>query len=339
MKSWKPFHQDNESINSILDMVYGYQRSRVLFTACELDVFYTLGTDANTVDEISMILNTDKRATQRLLDALCGIGLLEKVEGKYSNSNISLRFLVKNKPEYMSIMDYSNMIWKSWSELTSIVKNGKSLNIKALKDYSEKEVESFIDSVHWRSALLAPEIVKSIDLKNVNSILDIGGGVGDYSIEFIRAKPDIKATIFTFPNYVKYTKEYLEYIKHPEITNNIEIIEGDICSDTFGSGYDLVFSSFVVQHYDIWQNIDMVKRIYDSLNSKGRLVIQDFLINDDRTSPEFNALYALELLVSSEKGDIFTESDIWLILKEAWFKNIQSENTEFGTSLISAEKI
>jgi len=339
MKSWKPFHQDNLSINSILDMVYGYQRSRVLFTACELDVFSTMGTDSKTVDEISMILNTDKRATQRLLDALCGIGLLEKVNSQYSNSNISLRFLVKNKPEYMSIMDYSNMIWEAWSNLTEIVKNGKSSNIKGLKDFSEKEVESFIDAVHWRSAILAPEIIRNIDLRNINTILDIGGGVGDYSIEFIKAKPDIKATIFTFPNYAKYTQEYLDYIKHPEITNNIEIVTGDICTDSFGTGFDLVFSSFVIQHYDIWQNIDIAKRIYDALNPQGRLVIQDYLINDDRTSPEFNALYALELLVSSEKGDIFTESDIWLILKEAWFKNIQSEKTEFGTSLISAEKI
>ncbi len=334
MKSWKPFKRDDASITKLLEMVYGYQKSRALFTACQLDIFSTIGTDYKTASEIAITLNTDKRATQRLLDALCALELLEKRVDKYTNSTISLRFLVKSKPEYMSIMNYSSRLWDSWGTLTEAVKTGMNPNIKQIKDYTPEETEDFIDAVHWRSSLLAEDIVKMIDLTNVNRVLDLGGGVGDYAIEFVNAKPSIRSTIFTFPNCAPFTQDYLDYIKNREAADKVNIITGDIFTDDIGKDYDLVFLSFVFQHQDIWKNIELARKVHSSLNFGGKIVIQDLLIDDKRTSPEFNSLFALELLVNSIGGDAYTGSDIWLILKEAGFGKIKNMETDFGTSLV-----
>jgi 3-hydroxy-5-methyl-1-naphthoate 3-O-methyltransferase len=338
MKTWKPFKRDDQAINTILDMVYGYQKSRALFTACDLDIFSLIGTDYKSASEVAVLLNTDKKATQRLLDALCSMDLLEKKIDKYTNSNISLRFLVKSKPEYMSIMDYSSKLWDAWGTLTEAVKLGKSPVVKEIYELEEDSTEQFIDAVHWRSALLAQDIVRMIDLRDVNTVLDLGGGVGDYAIEFVNAKPNINATIFTYPNCAPFAEDYLKYIKKREIAEKINIITGDMFKDDFGSGYDLVFLSFVIQHFDIWKNMELAKKVYESLNPGGTIVIQDLLIDDKRTSPEFNALFALELLVNSNGGDTYTSSDIWLMLKEAWFDKIKIINTEFGTSLVFGKK-
>jgi len=338
MKAWKTFRRDDQAINLILDMVNGYQKSRTLFTACDFDIFTLIGTEYKTAAEVAMMINTDKRATQRLLDALCAIGLLQKKDDKYTNSTISLRFLVKSKPEYMSIMNYSSKLWDRWSDLTEAVKLGKSDKAKAIPDMSHEETEGFMDAVHWRSTLLATDIVKMINLKNVNKILDLGGGVGDYAIEFVNAKPDIQATVFTYPNCTTFAEDHLRYIKNREAAEKINIVTGDILNDDIGSGYDVVFLSFVFQSFDIWKNIDLARKIYESLNPKGQVVIQDLMIDDSRTSPEDNALYALELLVNSDGGDVYTSSDIWLILKEAWFSKIEIMTTEFGTTLVSGKK-
>jgi len=260
--------------------------------------------------------------------------LLEKKEDKYTNSKISLRFLVKTKPEYMSIMNYSSRLWDSWGNLTESVKAGRNPDIKEIRDYTTQETEDFIDAVHWRSSLLAPDIVRQIDLTNVEKVLDLGGGVGDYAIEFVNAKPSIKATIFTYPNCAPFAEDFLKYIKNREVANKINIVTGDFLEDAFGNDYDLIFLSFVFQHNDIWKNIELAKKVRDSLNYGGKIVIQDLLIDDKRTSPEFNTLFALELLVNSVGGDVYTNSDIWLILREAGFSKIKNMETDFGTSLV-----
>jgi ubiquinone/menaquinone biosynthesis C-methylase UbiE len=303
-----------------------------------LDIFSIIGTDNKSASEISVLLNTDKRATQRLLDALCSLNLLNKKDDKYTNSKNSLRFLVKSKPEYMSLMNYSSMAWDSWSMLTQAVKLGKSPSSKSIPELNPKQTEAFIDSVHWRSALLANDIVKMINLKDVNKVLDLGGGVGDYAIEFVNAKPEIEATIFTYENCAPFATDYLNYIKNREVAQKITVTTGDILRDDFGKGYDLVFLSFVLQNFNIWDNIKLAKKVFESLNPGGRIVIQDLLIEDERTSPEFNALYSLELLVNTDGGDTYTNSDIWLILKEAWFSKIDSVSTDFGTSLVFGKK-
>jgi len=339
MKTWKPYKRDEEAINILLDMLYGYQKSRTLFTASELDIFTVIGTDSKSSDEVAVLLNTDKDATKRLLDALVALDLLEKYENKYSNSKISLRFLVQRKPEYMSIIRYGSVAWDSWSELTNAVKTGKPKHIKSIPDMRGEELEAFIDAVHWRSSLLARDIVSQIDLRNVHRVMDLGGGVGDYAIEFVNQKPDIEAVIFTYENCAPFAKDYLNYVKNREVASKISIEVGDILKDDIGSGYDLIFLSFVMQNFNIWDNIELAKKVNDALNPGGKIVIQDLLIDDNRTSPEFNALYSLELLVLTGEGNTYTNSDIWLILKEAWFSKIRTFNTQFGTSLVFAEKI
>jgi len=339
MKTWKPFKRDDEAINILLDMIYGYQKSRTLFTASELDIFTVIGTDSKSSDEISVLLNTEKEATRRLLDALVALNLLEKFDNKYSNSKISLRFLVQRKPEYISIMKLGSIAWNSWSELTYTIKNGKPKHRKSISELKDKEIEAFIDAVHWRSSLLARDIVSQIDLSNVKKVMDLGGGVGDYAIEFVNQKPDIEADIFTYENCAPFAKEFLNYVKNREVASKISIKVGDILKDDIGSGYDLIFLSFVMQNFNIWDNINLAKKVNDALNPNGKIVIQDLLIDDNRTSPEFNALYSLELLVQNGEGNTYTNSDIWLILKEAWFSNIKTFNTQFGTSLVFAEKL
>lgn len=337
MKPWKPFKRDDDAVGEILDLIYGYQKSRTLFTAIELDVFDIIGADKKSSDEIAVLINADKEAVKKFLNALCAMNLLEKIDDKYQNTNLSMRFLVKSKPEYIGLMEWNALLWRSWGALTESIKTGEPAKEFSIPELRGKEAKAFIDAAHWRSSLLAKEIVSKIDLRNVERAMDLGGGVGDYAIEFVKSKPSMKADIFTYPNLVSYAAEYLKY-EEKNISSAIEIKVGDMLEDDIGSGYDLIFLSFVVQNFDIWQNIDLMKKIYDALNPGGQVVIQDYFINEDRISPEFNAIYNLELGLITKGAQIYACADIWFALKEAWLDDVRKVDTEFGTSLIFAKK-
>ena len=46
----------------------------------------------------------------------------------------------------------------------------------------------------------------------------------------------------------------------------------------------------------------LIKRIYNALNSGGKIIIQDFILDNDKTSPSFSALFSLNMLLFTENG-------------------------------------
>ena len=67
-----------ESQKQILEAVSNFQISRVILTALELKVFTALKNKMFTSEEVAAQIKTDPRATNRLMNALCAIGLLKK---------------------------------------------------------------------------------------------------------------------------------------------------------------------------------------------------------------------------------------------------------------------
>ncbi|MBI5323747.1 MAG: methyltransferase domain-containing protein [Ignavibacteriae bacterium] len=335
MRTWKPMQRDNSSIQTVLDLALSFERSRVLLTACELDLFSVIGAKVKPADEISAQLDTDEKATARLLNALVAIGLIEKNDNGYLNSKISLRFFDKTKPEYIGLFKYQNYLWNLWGNLTKTVKQGKPPDIMDIKDMTKDQISPFIEAINWRSSILAHDVIRLLDLSKVNKLLDLAGGLGNYTIEFLNLKPELDASLFDYPNIIPFTEEYL---KSEGFNKKINLMKGDFRTDNFGTGYDMVFISFAMHHVTLWENIQLCNRIYDALKPGGKLIIHDYLINDNRISPEYNALLSIEMLVSSNGGDVYTETDYWIMLKESWFENIQRIDTDFGTALISASR-
>lgn len=72
--------------------VRGYQESRILLTALELD-FFSLAGEGATAEAIAEAAGTDARATERLLDALAALGLLTKSSSTFVCTPVSRRFL------------------------------------------------------------------------------------------------------------------------------------------------------------------------------------------------------------------------------------------------------
>ena len=71
-----------------------FQSSRVLLTAFELGVFSVLNDGALTSATIAEKLDTDPRATDRLLNALVALGLVEKSGNRFSNTPAAAKHLV-----------------------------------------------------------------------------------------------------------------------------------------------------------------------------------------------------------------------------------------------------
>jgi cyclopropane fatty-acyl-phospholipid synthase-like methyltransferase len=161
--------------------------------------------------------------------------------------------------------------------------------------------------MHGRAVNEAPRLIGTLDLTGVTRVLDVGGGSGAYSMAFVRAKDNLQATVFDLPNVVLLTQSYVD---KEGLSDRIDTVAGDYNKDELPQGYDLVFLSAIIHSNSPQQNQSLFQKTCNALNPGGRLVVSDFIMDDDRTSPAFGAFFALNMLVNTPSGDTFTESEI-----------------------------
>jgi hypothetical protein len=321
---------------TIREFASSFQKSRILLSGFELDIFTNIEESGSTAGQITHKLHLDEHACERLLNALVSLGFLRKQNELYFNTEDSGTFLSKRSPEYLGGLMHSNHLWNSWSNLTRVVKTGKSAHPAEINDRGDDWLFPFINAMHDRARKQAPVQVANIDLSNVKSILDIGGGSGAFSMAFVSRKPEIEATVFDLPNVVPITRQFLEKEGY---TGMIKTHSGDYTTDNLPGGFDLVFLSAIIHSNSLEVNSELIKKCYGSLNRNGRIVIQDWIMNNERTLPVGGAIFAINMLVGTEAGDCFTEGEVAKMLTDAGFTNISRLDFETGSGQVTAQKM
>lgn len=301
----------------------GYQASRVILTANELGLFDRL-TGRRTAAAAARLIKTDVRATEILLDALAGLGLVKKGPAGYSNTPVANKYLVKGKPHYQGdILRHTAQVWKRWSHLDEVVRTGRPT------PRDPKGLESFIMGMHNLSVLRSPELIKAIGIKGVRTMLDLGGGPGTHAINMSRK--GIKATIFDMTPTIKIAKK----VARREGVKGIKYLSGDFHKDDIGAGYDLILMSQIVHSNSPQDNAELVRKCTAALNPHGRIAVHEFPLDETRTSPPPSALFGINMLVATESGRCYTPSEIKDWLKAAGLKGIKQTALK-ETMLITA---
>ena len=324
-----------KEINSpweFMEMVNAFRISRIILTAHELNLFTLLKDGPLTSPVMAKAIGAKERATDLLMNALVPIWLLKKAGSQFSNSDFSTRFMIKGQPTYMGGVTHLGHLWKTWSTLTEAVKAGTSVAVKQpIGEREETWLEPFIAAMHSRGLQQAKEIAAVLDLSQTRQALDIGGGSGAFTFEFIRENPAIRGTIFDLPNVIPITRQY---ISHEGFDDSVTTLAGDYLKDKFGYDYDLVFVSAVLHINSPEENKLLINKCAEALNPGGQLVILDHIMTDDRTGPAVGAFFALNMLVGTEKGDTYTEKEIKSWMQSAGFKYIRRRDTPQGSNMM-----
>ncbi len=292
----------------------GFISARVVLTANALGIFDNLKKTASA-GELSKRLKIDQRATEILLDALAGIGLVTKgTGGKYRNKPVSNRYLLRGSRLYQGdIIRHASIMWQNFSALDEVVRTGRPAR-RGL------DHESFIMGMHNLTVLRTESLLKAVGLKSVKTMLDVGGGPGTNAIAF--AKKGIKATIFDLPDTIKIARK----VARREGVKGIDYVAGDFHVDDIGSGYDLILVSQILHAFSSDENLSLLTKCRAALNPNGRLVVQEFPITDARTAPAHSALFAVNMLVGTEQGRCYSPREMKKWLTKAGCRKIVIKN-------------
>jgi ubiquinone/menaquinone biosynthesis C-methylase UbiE len=318
----------------VFDLARRFMESRILLSAFELDLFTALGRGRKTARELARARRSDPRATDRLLNACCALGLLTKRAGRFANTPLTARHLVRGAPGYLGGLGHIVHMWESWSTLTEAVRRGHSTKGPPMKRGADWAVP-FIAAMHQFSRDKAPGIARMVNLRGVRRVLDVGGGSGVYAMAFVKAAAGAKATVFDLPNVVPLTQGY---VKRENLSRRVTTVAGDLYRDELPRGHDLAFVSAIIHMLSPRETEALFRKCFRALEPGGRIVVQDFVMDEDRTTPPNGAVFALNMLVNTRAGDTYTAAEIAGWLKRAGFRSIRRAETPYLTTLMTGEK-
>ena len=313
-----------DDVETIRKLWRGFWPSRVILTANNYRVFEHLKS-AKSAREVARILGTDVRATAVLLDALTGLELMKKASSKYRNTALAGRLLVSGSPYYQGdILRHADILWKNWSGLDEVVRTGKPHHVAHDQD-------SFIRGMHNIAILKSRDVIRAVGLRGVKKALDLGGGPGTYAMEMAGKK--VSVTLFDRPGTIEIAKSVIR----ESGVRNIDFRCGDFLQDDIGRDYDLIFISQVLHSCSKDECMQVIKKAKDALNPGGRVVVQEFYLEEDRTYPVNSALFSVNMLVNTMAGRCYSVSEIRGWLSNAGLRDIRKQPLD-DTVLVFGKK-
>jgi cyclopropane fatty-acyl-phospholipid synthase-like methyltransferase len=181
-------------------------------------------------------------------------------------------------------------------------------------------VSDFIAAMDRNARERADAVVRATGVDGIKRMLDLGGGSGAYSIAFARAVPGLRSEILDRSDVLPLTQEY---IREAGLADRIATRAGDMLCDPLGENYDLILASAICHMFSPEENRSLFRRVRQALGPKGKLVVQDFILEPDKTAPQFAALFSLNMLVGTRAGSSYSEPEYASWLLDAGFSNVQ----------------
>jgi (2Fe-2S) ferredoxin/ubiquinone/menaquinone biosynthesis C-methylase UbiE len=303
--------------DDLAQTIRGFQDSRAILTAIELDAF-TAVADGASAAQAAAKMGTDPRATEMLLNAVGALGLLSKHNGTFHNTLVSARYFVAGAPDdSRAATMHTAHLWRRWSTLTHCVREGSAVASREPREVDDRWTRSFIAAMHRNARERAPHVVRAIGTAGARRMLDVGGGSGAYSIAFAQASAELHAEVLDRPEVLEIAQGHID---RAGLAGRVTTRVGDLRTDDFGEGFDLVLVSAICHMLSPAENRDLLRRCYRALAPRGRVVIQDFILEEDKTAPKMAALFSLNMLVGTEGGASYNESEYAAWLGEAGFR-------------------
>ena len=302
------------------ETMVAYQRTAALKAALDLDLFTSIGEGHTTASALAKRVKGADRAVRMLCDSLVVLGFLTKDGTSYGLTADSAVFLDKRSPAYAgSARDFlaAPFVVDGFRDLAAVVRAGRPVSLEPFAEEDKRAAwAEFARHMAGLSYLVAQETAKLLAPDAEITVLDVAAGHGMFGIAIARRNPRATIVALDWPPVLAVAEEQAARFA---VSERYTLLAGDALEADLGSGFDAVVMANVMHLWDRETNVRFLKKVRAALARKGRLIIVEFVPNDDRVSPAAPALFALNMLANTSAGDVYTVSEYRAMLSEAGF--------------------
>jgi predicted O-methyltransferase YrrM len=329
------------SPEKIFEALTRYQQTYALKAGIELDLFTAIGEGANEPASLAARVKSAERGVRILADYLTIQGFLTKENGKYSLAPDSAVFLDKRSPGYMGAMAEflaSDENVSNCQILAASVRKGGTAS--KIGDNSKPEDARWVNFARSMSAMAVPMAGVLTRMIAPSSgtvrVLDIAAGHGMYGITVAKNLANVHVTALDWPAVLEVAKENAA---KAGVVDRFSTRAGSAFDADLGEGYDYIFITNFLHHFDPPTNEKLLRRFHAALAPGGKAFTVEFVPNPDRVTPPLAAAFSLVMLAHTDSGDAYTFAEYDKMFRAAGFKSCSLHPVpELPQQVVVAEK-
>jgi ubiquinone/menaquinone biosynthesis C-methylase UbiE len=306
------------------ETINAYQRTAALKAAVDLGVFSAFGGTSATAEELATRCQCPMRGIRILCDSLTLFGFLTKDGSKYAATADTAFFLDKGSPAYLgNAIQFLTApgIKDAFDGLTSTIRSGKvhasekgttAPDHPVWMDFARTMGPMMFGPAQGAAALV------DLDPSRDTKVLDISASHGIFGITVAQKSPRAHLVALDWEAVLAVTEENA---KAAGLGDRFSKIIGNAFTVDLGSDYDVVLVPNFLHHFNIAECISFLKKVKAALRPGGKVVIVEFVPNDDRITPPSSASFSLVMLGTTPEGDAYTFAEYQKMLTEAGFKD------------------
>ncbi len=315
------------SARDVLD-VTSFHAARALLAATALGVFEALSGRRATPSAVARRLGTDPEATERLLRVLLGMRLLER-EGRRLRLAPGVRDLLTDEGEHSlsALLRHRAGRFRAWAALEESVRSGRPA---VLTGESSDDPAALLAARARRDSARrwAPVLSNAVDLDGRRTLLLLGDGPAVFAYHFARANPRLQITVMDSPAAVAVGEEFLR--GKPE-AKRIRLVSGNLFETPIPSGrYEAAFLADALHAHSLEVGRRLLRRVRKALRPGARLFVRDRFLDDRRVAPLENALYDLQLLLTTAEGRCHPAREATNAVRAAGFRRVAVRDPGLG---------
>ena len=299
----------------LLEMLTAYQGSAILMSSSELGIYDELAVAPLTALQLAERLGTEARSAELLLNACAALGLLRKKGDSFENSPLAETFLVQGKPRYLGrIVAKEQEFFQPWGNLAEAVRQDQA-QLPPMTERLRQDpatARNFLLALHDLGLMNGSALPDYVDLGGRYRLLDVGGGVGTFSILLAQRNPGLRAVVLDLQPVRELAEEI---IGSYGLSDRISFQAGDYNAPSLGEGYDVVLLSNILHDNPEDSCRQLLVKSRDALVDGGLVVINEFFLEKGGAAPPVSAVFALLMMLENQGAAEYSTSEIeqWLL--------------------------
>jgi hypothetical protein len=346
---------ENESASKALDpsrimqVGLGFWASKTLLAATKLGLFTLLDDGARTPEQIRGSLGLHGEHLLDFLDALHSLGFLER-EGvgpaaQYANTCETDAFLVRGKPQYIGgfLEMVNDREYRFWADLEEGLRTGKPQNeIKTTGRESfaaiyedPTRLRQFTEAMSSIQIGAFVAFAERFDFSKHRLLLDVGGSGATLSSMVALRNPHMRCISYDLPALEPLAQQAIAELG---VASRVSIQNGDFFAEKALPNADIVTMGNILHSFDLPRKKSLLGKAYDALPYGGELAVIELILDDERRRNTMGLLMSVNMLIESEGGFNFTQSEFEGWCREAGFRDVRFEPLAGPTSAAIALK-
>ncbi|UYV36725.1 methyltransferase [Rhodobacteraceae bacterium D3-12] len=279
-------------------IAFGFMASKSLFAGLHADLFSLLADGPMTAEALAKAADIPLNRIVILTTALVSVGLLSiKDDKKIQNSPAAQNFLSKSsKYDFGDYLRYQidQQMYPFLLQLNAVMKGDLADDaIASYKHWMTDEEQASVYSESQHAGSLGPgrTLARKVDLSNATELLDVGGGTGAMTISLCREYEKLQATIIDFPNVAEIG---WRFISEADLVDRVRYIPGNAIEAQWPTNQNAVLMSYLMSGVPGSSVEGLLQKAFDALAPGGKLMVHDFMVEEDQRGPTLAALWQLQ---------------------------------------------